>query len=236
MEKRAFQISLIGSEIYGKSAFESRYLWDHWMGDTYNPIIEEVWTRTEIIDNEPHSVLLLPDVKSIGEYENHMAPTIEGIIKSLDGIIVAYNITRNSSFREIEQCRADVLRIKQSEQWPMILIETHCDLENQRVVPREEGEAVARRWGVPFISTSARTSLNIHESVIALIKEIKRFKQNEWMKQQGTYKKPIPNLEIPSLMTSTMIDDIMTHLFNNKLYSDLTLVAENTPIYVHSKL
>jgi GTPase SAR1 family protein len=44
-----------------------------------------------------------------------------------------------------------------------VLLATKCDLNFERQVSTEEGAAVARKYGIPFIEVSAKSDLNVKE-------------------------------------------------------------------------
>jgi GTPase SAR1 family protein len=52
----------------------------------------------------------------------------------------------------------------------MVLVGNKCDLEDDRVVGREQGGHLAQQWGsVTFLETSARKKINVDEVRIAWI-------------------------------------------------------------------
>ena len=53
-----------------------------------------------------------------------------------------------------------------------ILVGNKCDLENIRVVPVEEGKALAEEQGLFFMETSALDSTNVKTAFELVIKEI----------------------------------------------------------------
>lgn len=78
------------------------------------------------------------------------------------GIILSYSITDRKSFESIgkwmkqikENAANDVL---------LVLVGNKNDLENQRVVSKEEGEKLAEEQNMPFYETSAKEDMNIKE-------------------------------------------------------------------------
>ena len=46
---------------------------------------------------------------------------------------------------------------------PVVLVGNKCDLEEKRVVTREEGEMMAASIGATFLEVSAKTGVNIDE-------------------------------------------------------------------------
>ena len=59
------------------------------------------------------------------------------------------------------------------KQIPIILIENKVDLEELRVVHRDEGVALTRSWGVPYMETSAKTKQNIDKVFYDLVITVK---------------------------------------------------------------
>lgn len=46
----------------------------------------------------------------------------------------------------------------------MILVGNKCDLENERVVGKEQGQNLARQWcNCAFLETSAKSKINVNE-------------------------------------------------------------------------
>ena len=59
---------------------------------------------------------------------------------------------------------------------PVILIGNKCDLENDRVISKEQGQAAANEWGggrMKHYETSAKSNINVTE-VIILIRAISK--------------------------------------------------------------
>ena len=59
------------------------------------------------------------------------------------------------------------------EQIPIILIGNKVDLEDLRVVRRDEGAGLARSWGVPYMETSAKTKQNVDKVFYDLVITVK---------------------------------------------------------------
>ncbi len=45
----------------------------------------------------------------------------------------------------------------------MVLVGNKCDLEDDRVVTKEQSGSLAQQWGVTFMETSARKKINVDE-------------------------------------------------------------------------
>lgn len=48
-------------------------------------------------------------------------------------------------------------------QVPMILVGNKCDLEDERVVGKDQGQGLARQWNSAFLETSAKSKINVNE-------------------------------------------------------------------------
>ncbi len=44
-----------------------------------------------------------------------------------------------------------------------VLLATKCDLNFERQVSTEEGAAIAKKYGIPFVEVSAKSDLNVKE-------------------------------------------------------------------------
>lgn len=83
-----------------------------------------------------------------------------------------YSITSRQSFNEIDSFSNQILRVKDVESFPMVLVGNKCDLERVRQVPTVDGETKANHWGIPFFEASASLRINIEESFFQLVREI----------------------------------------------------------------
>lgn len=67
----------------------------------------------------------------------------------------------------------------------MVLVGNKCDLESERTVTKEEGEAMAKAWGgeggptIPFFEASAKDKINDKEIFYQIVREMKNRKENK---------------------------------------------------------
>lgn len=172
MEQRAFlKIVPLGSGGVGKTSICIRLRDDVFSAD-YDPTIEENYRKQFVIDDET----VVPEfVDVLGQEE--FVTILNEWIREADGIFLIYSITSLASFAEIQEKYYNmILRVKEDAKVPIVLIGNKCDLENQRGVTREMGEELAKKYGIPFFETSAKTSINVFESLTALVREIRRIK------------------------------------------------------------
>ena len=87
-------------------------------------------------------------------------------MKNGQGFIFVYSITSRASFNALNDLREQLLRVKDAEPdtIPLVLVGAKCDFEDERVVLRDEGQALARKWGNnAFIECSAKAKINVTE-------------------------------------------------------------------------
>lgn len=78
-------------------------------------------------------------------------------MKNGQGFLLVFSITSQSSLSELSGLREEILRIKDREEVPIVIIGNKADLEDQRQVPRGKAYAISQQWGAPYYEASART-------------------------------------------------------------------------------
>ncbi|KAL6071496.1 Ras GTPase [Balamuthia mandrillaris] len=94
----------------------------------------------------------------------------DAYMRTGQAFIVIYSVTSRSSFEEAHSLRDWILRIKDSDHVPIVLVGNKVDLEDQREVSRTEGLDLAKSFGIPFFESSAKMRINIDEAVHELIR------------------------------------------------------------------
>lgn len=78
-------------------------------------------------------------------------------MKTGQGFLLVFSITSNSSMGELAQLRDEIIRIKDDENVPIVIVGNKADLEDQRSVPRARAFSISQKWKVPYYEASART-------------------------------------------------------------------------------
>ena len=89
-----------------------------------------------------------------------------------DGIIITYDITDKQSFNIAEYDWIN--RIKErysSEEKVLFIVGNKSDLEDKRVISKEEGEELSKKYGVMFSECPAKTGENVDFIFNELIKK-----------------------------------------------------------------
>jgi GTPase KRas protein len=98
-------------------------------------------------------------------------------IRTGQGFLCVYSITSRSSFEAITNFREQILRVKDEETYPIVIVGNKCDLEKDREVSTVEGKELAKSFDAPFVETSAKVRINVEESFFQLVREIRKWNQ-----------------------------------------------------------
>merc|ERR1712137_563192 len=103
------------------------------------------------------------------------------------GFLFVYAITDRSSFDQLTSLRDQLLRAKDAEHIPYVVVGNKCDLESERQITKTEGSEIAKSFGqCPFFGTSAKSAINVEEAFGELVREIRK---DEAAKGNGPKKK-----------------------------------------------
>jgi len=92
-----------------------------------------------------------------------------------DGFLCVYSIILEPSFAAVRSFYDHILRVKDVDTLPFILVGNKADLEAERVVSKEDGENLSKDLGCRFMEASAKTRQNVTEIFHELVREIKKF-------------------------------------------------------------
>ncbi|XP_032809455.1 ras-related protein Rab-8A [Petromyzon marinus] len=88
------------------------------------------------------------------------------------GIMLVYDITNEKSFENIKNWIRNIEEHASADVEKMIL-GNKCDMNERRQVTRERGEKLAIEYGIKFMETSAKASINVEEAFFTLARDIK---------------------------------------------------------------
>lgn len=88
------------------------------------------------------------------------------------GIMLVYDITNEKSFDNIKNWIRNIEE-NASANVEKMLLGNKCELEDKRQVSRERGEQLAIEYGIKFMETSAKNSINVEDAFFTLARDIK---------------------------------------------------------------
>ena len=178
---------LVGVGGVGKSAITITYVSNIWVPE-YDPTIEDSHRKQVSIDDDV-SMLDILDTAGQEEYSSMQ----DQWFRTGQGFLCVYSIISRKSFNELPALRDKILRIKDSNKVPLVLVGNKCDLAEEREITKEEGEEMAKKFGCPFFESSAKNHINVDESFRELVREVRKNKQPDGKDDSKAQKKARKN-------------------------------------------
>ncbi|KAK9466451.1 ras family-domain-containing protein [Lipomyces arxii] len=174
-----YKLVVVGGGGVGKSALTIQLIQSHFV-DEYDPTIEDSYRKQCVIDKE---VALLDVLDTAGQEE--YSAMREQYMRAGQGFLLVYSITSRSSFDEIRTFQQQILRVKDKDYFPIIVVGNKCDLETERQVSQQEGKRLANFFQCGFVETSAKQRVNVDEAFYNLVREIRRFNRDQGSNGNG---------------------------------------------------
>lgn len=129
----------------------------------------------------------------------------EQYMRSGEGFLLVFSVTEKSSFDEIFKFHRQILRVKDRDEFPMLMVGNkvllplnlgvfiylfiQVDLEHQRVVWQEEAQQLARQLKIPYIECSAKMRMNVDNAFYELVRVVRKFQLSERPPLKPNYSK-----------------------------------------------
>lgn len=114
------------------------------------------------------------------------------LIINADAAVILYSATSKASLTAAHELwKGAQVTKEEMGMWDIFqitLLGNKTDLEGEREVSREEGEACARTMRCSFREGSAKTGLNIDQSIEDLVKKIRTYRDNERIRYERIQK------------------------------------------------
>mmetsp|Transcript_7831 Transcript_7831/g.24774 ORF Transcript_7831/g.24774 Transcript_7831/m.24774 type:complete len:201 (-) Transcript_7831:26-628(-) len=147
------KVVFLGDEAAGKTSLVRRYMYDTFEENIQATIGMDFQSKT--VHFEERTVRLqLWDTAG----QERFRALIPGYLRDSSACIVVYDITSRPSFEGARSWVDQALQDRARKELVLALVGNKVDLEVERAVPREEGEALARELGMLFFEASARTA------------------------------------------------------------------------------
>lgn len=165
---RQYKLVVVGGGGVGKSALTIQFIQSHFVQD-YDPTIEDSYRKQCVIDDK---VAHLDILDTAGQEE--FSAMREQYMRTGEGFLLVFSVTDRASFDEISRFHTQILRVKDKDEFPMILVGNKSDLEDERLVSTAEGQEFGRKLRIPYLETSAKQRINVDASFHDLVRAIRR--------------------------------------------------------------
>uniref|UniRef100_A0A8C4QP25 RAS related 2 n=1 Tax=Eptatretus burgeri TaxID=7764 RepID=A0A8C4QP25_EPTBU len=140
----------------------------------YDPTIEDSYTKQCVIDDKPARLDILD---TAGQEE--FGAMREQYMRTGEGFLLVFSVTDRGSFDEMHKFHKQILRVKDRDDFPMILVGNKADLEHQRQISQNDGQQLARTLKVQYMEASAKIRQNVDQSFHNLVRVIRKFQLEE---------------------------------------------------------
>ncbi|KAL6049804.1 Ras-related protein Rap-1A [Balamuthia mandrillaris] len=158
-----YRLVVVGSGGVGKSCLTIQYVANRFMPD-YDPTLEDSY-RKQVTINDTECVL---DIIDTAGQDDFMAIR-ESYYKEGDGFLCVFDLTARTTFSDVEGFHESILRVKDADSVPFILIGNKCDLEDKRVITKKEAQDKAKSLNCKYLETSAKLRQNVDEIFAELV-------------------------------------------------------------------
>ena len=146
-----YKIAIIGNQHVGKTTILSRYKYET-TDDSYAPTVGIDFLTKNVFLEDKTIRLIMWDTAGQERFKS----LIPSYLKNANCVILTYDITEKSSFSALGKWLSDV-KDNVVEGTFIILCGNKIDLNNKRVISKEEGEKFAKENNIAFAETSATT-------------------------------------------------------------------------------
>jgi len=173
MNQNKYKIVVVGGGGVGKSAITIQFIQSYFVTD-YDPTIEDSYTKQCVIDDD---VARLDILDTAGQEE--FSAMREQYMRSGEGFLLVFSLTERQSFEEVYKFHKQVLRVKDRDEFPMLIVGNKADMDRQRQVSTADCEDIAKQLKTPFIECSAKNRMNVDQAFHELVRLIRRFQALE---------------------------------------------------------
>jgi len=181
---QTYKVVVVGGGGVGKSALTIQFIQSYFVTD-YDPTIEDSYTKQCVIDD---SVARLDILDTAGQEE--FSAMREQYMRSGEGFLLVFSVADRNSYEEIYKFHKQILRVKDRDEFPMMIVANKCDLEHQRVISQLEVQQLGQQLKIPALECSAKLRMNVDVSFHDLIRLVRKFQTAERPPMRPIKQKP----------------------------------------------
>ncbi|EDL22788.1 Harvey rat sarcoma oncogene, subgroup R, partial [Mus musculus] len=167
------KLVVVGGGGVGKSALTIQFIQSYFVSD-YDPTIEDSYTKICTVDGIPARLDILD---TAGQEE--FGAMREQYMRAGNGFLLVFAINDRQSFNEVGKLFTQILRVKDRDDFPIVLVGNKADLENQRQVLRSEASSFSASHHMTYFEASAKLRLNVDEAFEQLVRAVRKYQEQE---------------------------------------------------------
>ncbi|XP_048869851.1 ras-related protein Rab-37-like isoform X2 [Brienomyrus brachyistius] len=165
----AFKVMLLGDSAVGKTCFLVQFKDGTFLAGNFIATVG-IDYRNKVVTVDNLKVKL--QIWDTAGQERFRSVT-HAYYRDAQALLLLYDITSKSSFDNIRAWLTEIHEYAQKDV-VIMLLGNKSDMVHERVIKQEEGQKLAREYGVPFMETSAKTGINVELAFLAVAKELKQ--------------------------------------------------------------
>ena len=166
MVVREYKIVVLGSGAVGKSSITVRFVQGIFL-TKYDPTIEDSYRKQLELEGNQY-VLEILDTAGTEQF----TAMRDLYMKTGQGFVLVYSIIAQSTYNDLDPIHDQIVRVRDTDDVPIVVVGNKCDLESQRIVSQEDGKALAERYFADFLEVSAKAEIRVNDIFTTLIKKI----------------------------------------------------------------
>ncbi|CAM9661587.1 ras-related protein Rab-3C-like [Petromyzon marinus] len=158
-----FKLLIIGNSSVGKTSFLFRYADESFTSAFVSTVGIDFKVKT-VYRNEKRIKLQIWDTAGQERYRTITTAYYRGAM----GFILMYDITNEDSFNAVSDWSTQI-KTYSWDNAQVVLVGNKCDMEDDRMVPTEQGRQLAEQLGFEFFETSAKDNINVKQTFERLV-------------------------------------------------------------------
>ncbi|XP_008049503.1 ras-related protein Rab-26 [Carlito syrichta] len=186
----AFKVMLVGDSGVGKTCLLMRFKDGAFLAGTFISTVG-IDFRNKVLDVDGMKVKL--QMWDTAGQERFRSVT-HAYYRDAHALLLLYDVTNKASFDNIQAWLTEIHDYAQHDV-VLMLLANKVDSAHEPAVKREDGEKLAKEYGLPFMETSAKTGLNVDLAFTAIAKELMQrsmkvpsepgFQLHDYVKREG---------------------------------------------------
>ena len=159
------KLLLLGDISVGKSSFIYRFIYDK-----FNP----VEMPSSKLDLQSSDIIVSKNKIRVQLWDTvgqeKFRSITQSLISKMQGIVIMFDLTNKETYDNIKTW-IELIREK-SKKLPIIIIGNKCDLEEERIIQKEEAKGYYKKQKLKYVETSCKNGTNIKKAISKICKII----------------------------------------------------------------
>lgn len=100
-------------------------------------------------------------------------------IREGKGFLIVFALDLPESLEEVRVIRNRIERVKDTKDFPLVIIGNKCDLVNERKISKDIGDTISEHYKCKYFETSAKKEINCTEVFMEIVREIRKREKGE---------------------------------------------------------